>query len=180
LLNNPYGEIAVESIDLDIEVGWDTNIGEIVGLALPASSLKPGKRNYAQVRIEPFQGKSFLRRIPFDVPKELAGSIVRLEVTAGDSASLYVAPPKTTGDLVEAFRSLLPGTVFAVTLYSADVAAAIDGKLIQDLPSSALNRLRATSRTPGISTRQVQARSVFPATQVIEGGASLLVKVGNL
>lgn len=180
LLNNPFGEIAVKSIHLEIEVGWDTNIVDIVGISLPASELKPGARNFANVRIEPFQGKSFLKRIPFDVPKSLAGSIVKLEVTSGDAASLYVAPPKTTKDLVEAFRSLLPGTVFATTLYSADVAAAIDGKLIEDLPASALNRLRTVSRTPSLSTRQVQARSLHPTTHVVDGSASILVKVGEL
>ncbi len=180
LLNNPYGEVALKSIHLEIEVGWDTNTAEIVGITLPASEVKPGARNYVSVRIEPFQGKAVLKRIPFDVPKELAGSIVRLEVTSGDSASLYLAPPKTTTDLVEAFRSLLPGTVFATTIYSANVAAAIDGKLIKDLPASALNRLRSVSRTPALTTRQVQARSLYPSTQVIDGSASILVKVGEL
>jgi hypothetical protein len=180
LLNNPYGEIAVKSIHLEIEVGWDTNTADIVGITLPSSTIKPGARNFVNVRIEPFQGRAFLKRIPFDVPKELAGSIVRLEITSGDSASLYVAPPKTTTDLVEAFRSLLPGTVFATTLYSADLAAAVDGKLIKDLPASALNRLRSVSRTPLLSTRQVQARSLHPSAQVIDGSASILVKVGDL
>jgi hypothetical protein len=180
LMNNPYGEVKIKSVDLEIEVGWDTNIAEIIGMSMAASELTPGERNYALVRIEPFQGKPFLKRIPFDVPKKLAGSIVSVEVTAGDAASLYVAPPQTTDDLIAAFRSLLPGTVFAVTIESADQAAAIDGKLIEDLPASAINRLRTSTRTPSVSTRRVQSRSLFPAQQVIDGSASMLVKVGDL
>ena len=179
LMNNSFGDVEVTSIDLDIEVAFATNTADIAGLTLTRAELVPGKTNYVNVRMEPFQGKEYTKRIGFMVPPELAGSIVKLEVSAGDIASMYVAPPKTIGDLVEAFRSLLPGTVMAVTLYSGEEAAAIDGKLIIDLPSSALNRLRSASKTEGLTTRKVQSRTVVPAKRVLDGAASILVKVGN-
>ncbi len=179
LMNNPFGDVEVTSIELDIEVAFDTNTADIVGLALPKDELVPGTTNYVNVRMEPYQGKEFTKRLAFEVPANLAGSIVKLEVSAGDIASMYVAPPKTITDLIEAFRSLLPGTVMAVTLYSGQEAAAIDGKLIIDLPSSALNRLRSVSKSEGLTTRRVQSRSVHPAKRVVDGAASLLVKVGN-
>jgi len=179
LMNNSFGDVEVTSIDLEIEVAFATNTADIAGLTLTRAELVPGKTNYVNVRMEPFQGKEYTKRIGFMVPSELAGSIVKLEVSAGDIASMYVAPPKTIGDLVEAFRSLLPGTVMAVTLYSGQEAAAIDGKLIIDLPSSALNRLRSASKTEGLTTRKVQSRTVVPAKRVVDGAASILVKVGN-
>jgi thiamine-phosphate diphosphorylase len=40
-----------------------------------------------------------------------------------------------------ALRKLLPGNVYAVTIYTADEGAAVRGKLIKDLPASALDRL---------------------------------------
>ncbi len=179
LMNNPFGDVEVTSIDLDIEVGFNTQSTDIMGLSLPGGELIPGKKNYVNVRMEPFQGKEFYKRLSFDVPEELAGSIVKLEVSSGDIAGMYVAPPKTPADLVAAFRSLLPGTVYAVTLYSAGQAVAVDGKLIQDLPGSALNRLRSASKTTPLTTRHVQSRSVHPAKRVIDGKTSILVKVGK-
>ncbi|MCP4445943.1 MAG: hypothetical protein GY811_11445 [Myxococcales bacterium] len=179
LMNNPFGDVEISSIDLEIEVAFDTNTADITGLTLPKSELIPGQINYVNVRIEPYQGKEFYMRLAFDVPAGLAGSVAKLEVAAGDIASMFVAPPKTTADLVAAFRSLLPGTVFAVTLYSAQEAAAIDGKLILDLPSSALNRMRTASSTESLTTRRVQSRQVHPAKRVVDGQASILVKVGK-
>ena len=179
LMNNPFGDVEVTSIDLDVEVSFDTNTADIVGVSVPKGELSPGKTNYVTVRLEPFQGKSYTKRIAFEVPSELKGSIVKLEVSAGDIASMYVAPPKTIDDLVEAFRSLLPGTVMAVTIYSGEEAAAIDGKLILDLPSSALNRLRSASNSDSLTTRNVQSRSIHPAKRILDGSASILVKVGN-
>tara|TARA_R110002095_G_scaffold120858_2_gene105213 strand:- start:470 stop:1045 length:576 start_codon:yes stop_codon:yes gene_type:complete len=179
LMNNPFGDVEVTSIDLDVEVSFDTNTADIVGVSVPKGELSPGKTNYVTVRLEPFQGKSYTKRIAFEVPSELKGSIVKLEVAAGDIASMYVAPPKTIDDLVEAFRSLLPGTVMAVTIYSGEEAAAIDGRLVLDLPSSALNRLRSASNSDSLTTRNVQSRSIHPAKRILDGSASILVKVGN-
>ncbi len=179
LLSNPFEKVEIESIKLDIEVAYDTNTAEIIGVALPAGELTPGKVNYANVTMQPHRGKPFTKRIPFDVPSALKGSIVRLEVICGDSAGLDVAPPKSIDDLLAAYRSLLPGTIYAVTLYSAEEGAAVDGRLIRDMPASALNRMRSVTHVPSLTTRRAQSRSLFPAKRVVEGSASLLVKVGN-
>ncbi len=179
LMNNAFGDVDITSIDLDIEVSFDTNTADITGVSVARDELIPGKKNYVDVRMEPYQGEDYVKRIAFDVPKSLAGSIVKLEVASGDVASMYVAPPKTIKDLVEAFRTLLPSTVFAVTLYAGDEVAAIDGRLIVDVPSSAMNRLRASTTTNTLTTRRAQTRSVHPAKRVIDGAASILVKVAD-
>lgn len=180
LLSNPFSPVEVQSIDVDIEVAFAANTVEIVGIDSTTTALKPGERNYVNVMLKPHHGKPFSKRLPFDVPKSVAGSIVRLEVICGDSASLHVAPPTSVSELIAAFRSLLPGTVYAVTVYSAEEGAAVKGRMIHDLPSSALNRMRSTTRLPGVTTKRAQSRSLSPANNVVEGSASILVKVGNL
>ncbi|MBL4634292.1 MAG: hypothetical protein JKY56_10480 [Kofleriaceae bacterium] len=180
LLSNPFEKIDIQSIDVDVEVAYDTNTVDIIGVAAPTAALKPGKRNYVNVTLQPHRGKPFVKKIPFDVPASLAGSIVRLEVICGDSAGLHIAPPKSVDDLLAAFGSLLPGTVYAVTLYSAEEGAAINGRLIHDLPASALNRLRSSTRAPRVTTSRAQSRSLSPAKHVVEGSASVFIKVGNL
>lgn len=180
LMNNPFGAVSIKSIDLEVEVAYDTNTVDISGLAVPSQELVPGEKNFVDVSLTPFQGRPYTKRLAFDVPKSLAGAIVNLEVTAGDAASLYVAPPKTIGDLISAFRSLLPGTTYVVTIYSAEEAAAIDGRLIEDMPASAMNKLRSSARSPSVTTRHVQSRTVYAAKQVVDGSAKLLVKVGPL
>lgn len=179
LLMNPFAPIEIERVRLDIDVDYATNYGEIVGLRLPAAELSPGQKSYVDVELRRYDGDTIVERVPFRVPAHLEGSIVKLEVSSGDAASLDAAPPTTLPQLTAALRKLLPGTVYAVTLYTADEGAAIDGKLIRDLPASALDRLRRASSTTEMSVYRPMARSTFPAKRVLSGSADMLVKVAE-
>jgi hypothetical protein len=120
-----------------------------------------------------------VERVPFDVPARLAGAIVRVTVVAGDSAGVDAAPPRSVEDLLAAFRQLLPGNVFAVVITTADEGIAVDGKLVRDLPASALDKFKISSGNQKSSPYQVVARSTYPTRRVIEGSESLLVKVAD-
>jgi len=180
LMNNPYGEVQIQKLELDIDVAFDTQSADIEGLRLQHDTLLPGQKNLVEVKMDPYQGKAFYQSIEVFVPKHLAGSIVKLEVSAGDIASMYIAQPKTLSDLVKAFRTLLPGTVMTATLYSASPAVALHGTLIHDMPGSALNRLRKGSETQDVGTKSMQIRSLHPVKMVLDGEATLLVKVAPL
>jgi len=177
LLMNPFAPVEVERVELRIDLDWATNYGDIRSLRLPSRELTPGKKTYVDVELTRFDGKPIVDRVPFHVPASLAGSIVRLEVTSGDSAPLDVAPPQTVDDLVRAFRKLLPGNVYAVTLYTADEGAAIDGRLIRDLPASALDKLHTGASTSNVGTYRAISRSTSKASRVINGKQSILVKI---
>ncbi|HEU5059360.1 MAG TPA: hypothetical protein VFU21_22660 [Kofleriaceae bacterium] len=177
LLMNPFAPVEVERVELKVDLRWDTNFGDIKSLKLPSRELEPGKKTWVDVELTRYDGKSVTDRVPFTVPVSLAGSIVRLEVTAGDAAQLDAAPPENVDDLMKAFRKLLPGNVYAVTLYTADEGAAIDGKIIRDLPSSALDKLHTGASTPRVETYRAIARSTSRANRVINGKQSVLIKV---
>ena len=104
-------------------------------------------------------------------------AVVELEVTAGDSAKLDAAPPNDLPSLMAAFRKLLPGTVWAVTIYPADEGVALDGKLVRDLPPSALDKLHPQSHTQRAQAYKPIARTVAPAKRVVNGQTSMLVRV---
>ena len=70
----------------------------------------PASATRVQVLMSTWDGKDVIEDVPVDVPQSLAGSIVHLEVTAGDSAKLDAAPPVDLPSLMAAFRKLLPGT----------------------------------------------------------------------
>jgi len=179
LLFNPFGPVDIESIELSIDVTFAPNYGRIVEIHLPSAELTPGARNYVNVVLEHYRGARTTERIPFDVPATLAGSIVKLEVAPGDAAVLDAAPPDDLEELLAALRKLLPGNVFAVTLYTAQAGVAVRGKLIHDLPASALDRLHTGSRTQRARPYRVIARSTAPSKRVINGKKSILVKVAD-
>ncbi len=179
LLLNPYAPVQVEGVDIKVQLEYAANFGEIEEIQVPAE-LVPGKRNVVKVRLKTWDGKDLLEDVPVDVPAHLAGSIVQLEITAGDSAKLDAAPPVDLPSLIAAFRKLLPGNVWAATLYPADEGVAVEGKLVRDLPASAHDKLRPQTHTQRVAAYKPISRTIANAKRVIEGSASTLVRIRPL
>jgi hypothetical protein len=177
LLMNPYSPVKVERIDVKVDLKFEVNFGEIRELRVPTTDLAPGKRNVVEVRMTTYDGKDIIEQVPVDVPMSLAGSIVQLEVTSGDNAKLDAAPPVDLPSLISAFRSLLPGNVWAATLYPAEEGVAIEGKLVRDLPATALDKLHPQTHTQRAQVYKPIARTTSNATRVVEGTSSMLVRV---
>lgn len=179
LLNNPFAPVEIDRVELRAQIRYDVNYGTITNLRLPTTELAPGKRSHVFVHMTTYDGAPIVEKVPFDVPASLAGAIVRLEVTAGDAATLDAAPPETLDDLMAALHKLLPGNVLAVTLYSADEGVAIKGKLVRDLPPSAMDRLHPGSRTTHTEIYRPMAQSIYSSRRVINGSQTLLVKIAE-
>ena len=79
-----------------------------------------------------------------------------------------------------ALHRLLPGTVWAATIYPADEGVALDGKLVRDLPASALDKLHPQSHTQRAQQYKPIARTVTNAKRVVNGTSSMLVRVRNV
>lgn len=176
LLLNPFAPVAIDRVQLKVDLRFEANYGEIKEIKIPGSELVVG-HNLIQVMMSTWDGKDIFEEVPVEVPANLAGGIVQVEVCAGDSAKLDAPPPVDLPSLLRAFRSLLPGNVWAVTLYPADEGVALDGKLVRDLPQSALDKLHPQSHTQRASLYKPIARTRSPTRRVVNGTSSTLVHV---
>jgi hypothetical protein len=177
LMLNPYAPVRIQRVDVNVDLTFDANYGDIKEMEVPTGELIPGARNHIKVVMGTYDGRDVVDEVPVDVPADLAGSIVQLEVTAGDSARLDAAPPVDLPSLLSAFRKLLPGTVWAVTLYPADEGVALEGKLVRDVPPSVLDKLHPQSHTQRVSSYKPIARTIAPAKRVVNGQSVMLVRV---
>ncbi|HET7501629.1 MAG TPA: SpoIVB peptidase S55 domain-containing protein, partial [Kofleriaceae bacterium] len=168
LMLNPYAPLTIERVDLKVDLRFEANYGEIKEVKIPTADLVVG-RNLLKVLMSTWDGKDIIEEVPVDVPESLAGNIVQLEVCAGDSAKLDAPPPVDLPSLLNAFRSLLPGTIWTVTLYPADEGIALEGKLVRDLPQSALDKLHPQSHTQRAQLYKPIARTKSPAKRVVNG-----------
>jgi len=176
LLLNPYAPVSIERVDLKVDLRFEANYGEIKEVKIPTGDLVVGQ-NLIRVLMSTWDGKDIVEDVPVDVPESLAGGIVQLEVCAGDAAKLDAPPPVDLTSLLHAFRSLLPGTIWSVTLYPADEGIALDGKLVRDLPQSALDKLHPQSHTQRAQLYKPISRTKSPAKRVVNGTSSTLVHV---
>lgn len=179
LLSNPFEPVTIERLEVKAKVDFEPNFGEIEAIRLGSARLRPGKRNVVHVELTTYDGKRWSEAVPFDVPADLAGSIVKLRVTAGDSAGVDAAPPQNLDDLLDVFRRLPPGNTIAVVLYRADAGAAVDGTLIRDLPPSAADRFKMETRKDRATEYHAASRSMVPSRRVIDGSETILVRVAD-
>lgn len=176
LMLNPFAAVQVERVDIKVDLTYELNYGELKEIRIPGGELHPG-RNAIQMVMTSYANKEIVDTIPLDVPQNLAGSIVTLEVSAGDAAKLDAAPPTDLPSLIAAIRKLLPGNVWAATIYPADEGAAVDGKVVRDLPASAADKLHPQSHTQKTAVYKPIARTLSPSSRVINGMATVLVRV---
>src|SRR6185503_19924212 len=177
LLLNPYAPVTVEHVDIKVDLKFQANYGDLKEIEVPTGELIPCQRNTVHIRMSTYDNKDIVEDIPVDVPASLAGSIVQLEVGSGDTAKLDGAPPVDLPTLVAAFKKLLPGDVWAATIYATDEGVSLDGKLVRDLPASALDKLHPESHTQRAAVYKPISRTVSPAPRVINGQSTLLVRV---
>nr|MBA3540956.1 hypothetical protein [Deltaproteobacteria bacterium] len=177
LLLNPYAPVTIEKVEIKVDLRFEANFGELKEIRVPTTDLIPGQRNIVQARMSTWDGQDIWEDIPVDVPSSLAGGIVQLEITSGDSVKLDAAPPVDLPTLLAAFRKFLPGNVWAATLYPADEGVALDGKLVKDLPPSAQDKLHPQSRTQRVAAYKPLHRTIAPAKRVVNGGTTTLVRV---
>ena len=177
LLLNPFAPVQIEGVDIKVDLRFEANYGDVKEVRVPTGELIPGQRNTLEVVMSRWDGQDIIEDVPVDVPASLADSIVQVEVSAGDSAKLDAAPPVDLPSLLSAFRKLLPGTVWAVTINPADQGVALDGRLVRDLPASALDKLHPESHTQRAAAFTPMIRTVSPAKRVINGSATMLVRV---
>jgi hypothetical protein len=174
---NPWSAVEIDGVRLDVDLSYDTNYGDIKELRMPSSTLEPGKSYTLDVILESYDKKDVVEHVPFDVPMNLANQVVTIEVTAGDAARLDAAPSDDLPSLISAIRKLLPGNVWAVSIYGSQNGAAVDGIAVKDLPESAQDKLHPQTTTQHVDDYRAIARTTSPASRVINGSASAVVRI---
>jgi hypothetical protein len=176
---NPYQEVEIEKVTVNVDLRFTADYGDITEIRLPSQELPPGKTSKVTVVLDTFEGGEVLEEVPVEVPATLAGSIVQLDVSAGDAARLDAAPPVDFDSLMAALRKMLPGNVWAATLSVADEGVAVDGVVVKDLPASAQDKLHPGTRTQRAQTYKPISRTTSPAKRVLNGSASILVRIAD-
>jgi hypothetical protein len=177
LFSNSYGPVGIDAINIKVDLSFDTNFGDIKELKLAGNELVAGKRNMVTVVMETWNGSNIETQVPVDVPESMAGAVVTLDVSPGDSAKLDAAPPTDLPSLLAAFRKLLPGNVWAATLYISDDGIAYEGKAVRDAPPSVIDKLRPASRTQKSQPFRAMVRTISPSSRALSGSASTTLRV---
>ncbi len=179
LLHNPYEPVTLKDIQLDIEVDYAPNYGTIKELRTAHPHLIPGKRNSLEVILSTYGGKEISKQVSIDVPIELEGSIVHVQVISGDRAEINAGVPEDLPSLISGLRKALPGNSLVVNLFSASQGLSTNGQIIYDLPASALDRMQSQSSAPPGYPYRPRMQTVATSDRAILGVKGFLIKVAE-
>ena len=127
--------------------------------------------------LRPYNGPDYVESVPLAIPASLAGSLVKIEVAAGNLVKPDQAPPESLHGLVENLRKGYPARSLVVTIQTPDDALALRGAVLSDLPSSVLDTLRPGASTRKGDTFKISTRTVVPTRVVVLGKQEIQVKV---
>jgi hypothetical protein len=177
LLANPFAPVVVEQIDIDARVDYRAGTAEIAGLAAPGGKVRAGERLPLRVTLRPYAGAEVVDTLEIDVPEAMAGRTVKIEVAGGSQVKPDLPRAENLATLVENLRTYYPATSLVVSLTTQDDGVALRGRLIRNLPPSALDTLRPAGQSRDADAFRVVRRSAFPRAKVFTGQKSINVQV---
>ncbi|HKA90104.1 MAG TPA: hypothetical protein VKE22_20730 [Haliangiales bacterium] len=181
LLFNPYEPVKLEKIEIDAQIAYKADFAEIIGVRLPELQLPAGKPTYVDVVLRPFNAPEYTQRVPLTIPDRLAGATVKIEVLPGDQARPDAAPPKNLGEIIDVFRTkTFPANVLVATVYTSEEGVTLGGRVLPDLPDSALDTARPATATRRADAYRSILRSKIPLSRVATGRQEIVVKIADL
>jgi hypothetical protein len=177
LLFNPFEPIVLDRLEIDVKVQFKRDVAEIVGLGLPSGTVRPGETVPVRVTMRPYAGSEYVETVPVRIPAELAGQAIRIEAASGTMVRPEMAPPENLTGYIDNIGKYYTAGNIVVSVQTQDEGAALHGRLIADLPGSAMDTLR-----PGMQTRRADAyrlaeRTVASSKRLVAGRQELTVAV---
>ena len=177
LLSNPFEPAIVDRLDIDVQVEFRRDLSEIVAVSLPGDNVRAGDVVPLRVTLKPYAGPEFVETVPVRIPASLAGQSVKVEVAAGAMVRPDVAKPESLKGYIENLRSYYAASSLVVSFNTPDDGASLRGRLIPNLPESALDTLRTGSQTRRADAYRVAERTVYTASKPVTGRQELTLLV---
>jgi len=177
ILFNPFAPANLDKIDINVDVDYKADVAEIVGVSLNSDELSPGSRPNLYVTLRPYAGQEYVKAIPFDVPRALAGQTVKVVVSAGNQSKPDVAPPENLNGLIDNLRKSYSASAIVVGLETPDEGVTLRGSVIPDLPGSVIDTLRPGASTRRAATFKRASRFVVPMNGIMQGKHELTIHV---
>ncbi len=174
---NPFGPAQVERVDIDVDVHYRADFADLVAIGFDSDELKAGTRRNLRVTLRPFGGAEYVQTIPVELPGSLAGQWVKITVAAGNTMRPDLAPPESLADVVANLRRNYPSRSLVVSLETADEGVLVRGRVVPDLPGSAIDTLHPMASSRHAETYKRAVRTTATTRQVVVGKQEITIHV---
>jgi hypothetical protein len=179
VLDNPFEDADVESLDFEIDLSYGRQVSQIVGVYLTAAEPAPGDVVNVHVRLRPYGGDEEVVTVPVRIPDVPEGQKIRFEVGGGDFISPVMPAPQSLNDVIENVTRFYPPKSLVVGVNVPGEGVSLRGRVLERLPPSAVAALRPAAGVEQIETHRTALRKVVPMPYLVSGKEMVSVKVGS-
>jgi hypothetical protein len=181
LLNNPWEPVAIEGVETTVRMAFDREVSQVRGAKVFEPEVDAGRPVRIQLTLEPYQGKLESKVIEVNVPPDLAGREVEIELAPGYEVERPLATPDNVADLVNTLpRATFDPESVVATFRLRETGAAYKGKVASRLPPGALDMLRSSSQSEGPEVFAAQAFLAVPLGRFLMGHDTVRVQLRSV
>jgi hypothetical protein len=178
ILNNPWRPVIVESVSTELSLTYAREMLRLRGVDLVDPEVDAGEPVRLRLTLAPYSGPEVTRVLSVDVPKNLGGQNVNIEVLPGYMEDREGPAPDNLADLIRNLEAPTYPPRSAVVVFSTGSSAvSFKGHVAKNLPPGALDALRPTASSVAPDAFQTVARKVFPLSEFMVGRDKLSVTV---
>jgi hypothetical protein len=177
LMVNPFEPVIVDSLDVDVRLELKRDVAEIISVSVPTETVRAGDTVPVRVTLRPYDGPEYVETVPVKIPQAARGQAVHIEAASGVMARPDVAPAETLAGYIDNLHKYWTAASIVVSVQTPDEGAAVHGRLIPNLPASALDTLRPANESRRAESYRIAERTVFASKRLVAGRQDLTVAV---
>jgi hypothetical protein len=178
ILNNPWEPVFIERAEMDIELNFAREILRLRGAEALDAEVDAGQPARVRLTLVPYAGPEISRVVSVDIPRQLAGQSVTIEILPGYLEDREQAAPDTLDELIRNFENpTYPPKSVVFSFSSGASAVSFKGHVAKNLPPGALDVLRPTTSSVGPDAFQTELRQVATLPEFMIGRDKVSVTV---
>lgn len=178
LLNNPWQNAFIESVDFDIQLSFARDILRLRGAELLSPELEPGEPARIRLTLEPFAGPMQTRVISVPIPRRFAGQKLDLQIEPGYAVERERAAPESLEQLIANLSDpIYPAKSIVVSFDAGSSGLAHRGRVAENLPPGAIDTLSTVHSSLNGSRFGTRVRHVVNSPLFLVGEDTVSVQV---
>lgn len=181
LLSNPWEPVEIESVSTRMDLRFARDLFQLRGAVPVEPEIDAGRKARIRVQLIPYSGPAQWRTVEVDIPRELAGKTIEVQLMPGHEDAPPVARPENIRDLMAVLPRLsYPPDVLIGAVRVGGHGVAHAGQVATRLPPGALDTLRSQSSSLAPEPVPSFARTIIPLGKFVVGSTSVRIHVRDV
>ena len=177
VVDNAFGVVPVDRIEVDLTLRWQRDFSYVRSVSVSSAEVDPGSTVELRVLLGRYGAGPEMHTVRLEVPRELAGRELDLEIAGGNEVVPDLAEPESLDDLIRNVATRFPDDALVVSMRMPGQGVTLRGRVIPNLPGSALDTLRPSVSTESGEPFMNYRRTVVPVGRVVLGRDRVRLRV---